>query len=396
MQKENLEALERFFLEKRANEIAESSLKSWRLTLTQLDEALGKPFKEATREDVMTFFTELQKRCARSTVHVWKGKVKTFYNWLFQLAPREYPDCVKWLRVGNPRRGTKTKGYELPLNPEDLLSKEDVLMLVNACDHPRNAAIISVMYETACEPFEALNMKVKSFQPDKHGGVVTLEGETSTRRIRIVDSVPYLEAWLNVHPLRNRAEAPLWIVRKGMPEALGYTGLYRLVKMLKRRTGLKKPLRPNYLRHASLTEWAKILPEQKLKVLAGWTPSSRMAAVYIHLAGKDLDEDILKAHGKAPMKPEKLGPSPLAPKPCPRCKHENAPTHLHCARCGMILDKKTALAMEKQKQQELAEWLEATQSGETIVFLKKIEGLIEVAFKEIDKLRKQLEERMKD
>ena len=348
MQKANLEALERFFLEKRANEIKESTLESYRLTLTQLDEALGKPFKEATREDIMKFFTDLQKRLARSTVHVWKGKTKTFYNWLFQLAPREYPDCVKWLRVGNPR-GTKTKGYVLPLKPEDVLSKEDVLTLINVCDHPRDAAIISVMYETACEPCEALNMKVKSFQPDKYGGVVTLEGETGARRIRIVDSVPYLEAWLNVHPMRNRAEAPLWIVKKGMPQALGYNGLYRLVKRLKRRTGLKKPLRPNYLRHASLTEWAKILPEQKLKVLAGWTPSSRMAAVYIHLAGKDLDEDILKAHGKAPMEPEKLGPSPLAPKPCPRCTHENAPTHLHCARCGMILDRKTALeVMEKQ------------------------------------------------
>jgi len=338
MQKANAEALERFCLEGRANELCESTLKGYRHPLRLLDESINKPFKEATREDIMMFFTELQQRCMRSTVHLWKSRVKTFYNWLFQLAPREYPDCVKWVRANNPRRGTKTKGYEMPIKPEDIVSKEDVKLLIDACDNARDQALIAVMYETACEPMEALNLNVKSVQFDRQGAVITLEGNTGARRIRVVNSVPYLQVWLNVHPLKDQGEAPLWTIHRGTPQRLGYAGLWRLVKQVKKKTGLKKPLRPNLLRHASLTEWAKILPEQKLKVLAGWTPSSRMAAVYIHLSGKDLDEDILKAHGiEVEKKPKQIMES-LKPRVCPRCKHESPATYLWCGRCGLKLD----------------------------------------------------------
>jgi len=338
MRKENGEALDRFCLEGRANELKESTLKGYKFALLSLDEAIGKPFKEATREDIMRFFNELQQRCTRSTVHLWKGKIKRFYNWLFNLAPREYPDCVKWLRVSNPRRGTKTKGYELSLNPEDVLSKEDVKRLIDACNSARDQALIAVMYETACEPIEALNLNVKSVKFDEQGAVISLEGATGVRRIRVVNSVSYLQVWLNVHPRKHEADAPLWMVQKGKPQRLGYAGLYRLTKTLKKKTGLKKPLRPNFLRHASLTEWAKILPEQKLKVLAGWTPSSRMAAVYIHLAGKDLDDDILKAHGKeVETKPKQIMES-LRARVCPRCGHESPATYLWCGRCGLKLD----------------------------------------------------------
>jgi integrase/recombinase XerD len=338
MLKENSVDLERFCLEGRANELAESTLKGYRYALRSLDESLDKPFKEASREDMMRFFNELQQHCKRSTVHLWKGKIKRFYNWLFNLAPREYPDCVKWVRASNPSRGSKAKGYEMSLSPEDLLSKEDVKLLIDACDNARDQALIAVMYETACEPMEALNLNVKSVQFDEQGAVVTLKGNTGERRFRVVNAVPYLQVWLNVHPLKKQGDAPLWTVQKGRPQRLGYAGLYRLTKRLKQRTGIKKPLRPNFLRHASLTEWAKILPEQKLKVLAGWTPSSRMAAVYIHLAGKDLDEDILKAHGiEVEKKPQQIMES-LKPRVCPRCGHESPATYLWCGRCGLKLD----------------------------------------------------------
>ena len=338
MQKENIRALERFCLEGKANELEDITLEGYRHTLRRLDESIDKPFKEATREDIMRFFNELQQRCMRSTVHLWKMRVKRFYNWLFNLAPREYPDCVKWLRILNPRAGTKTKGYVLPLSPEDVLTKEDVKLLIDACDNARDQALIAVMYETACEPIEALNLNVKSVMFDQQGAVVALKGNTGERRIRVVNSVSYLQVWLNIHPLKDNPEAPLWTTQRGKPTRLGYFGIHGLLKKLKKRSGLKKPLRPNFLRHASLTEWAKILPEQKLKVLAGWTPSSRMAAVYIHLAGKDLDEDILKAHGiEVEKKPQQIMET-LRPRVCPRCGHESPATYLWCGRCGLKLD----------------------------------------------------------
>ncbi len=40
---------------------------------------------------------------------------------------------------------------------------------------------------------------------------------------------------------------------------------------------------------------AKVLTEQELKAVAGWTQSSRMAAVYAHLSGRDIEAALEKA-----------------------------------------------------------------------------------------------------
>jgi len=338
MQKHNEETFQRFCNERRANEIKEETLVAYRLPISRLDAFLNKPFNEASKDDIMGFFNMLQQRLKPHTLHGWKSRVKTFYNWLFELAPREYPDCVKWLRISNPRGKSKTKGYEIALNPEDVLDEDDVKGLVEACDHPRDQALIMTMYETSCEPSEALNMKVKSVMFDQQGAVVTLEGAKGVRRIRVVDSVPYLQAWLNVHALRHDLEAPLWLLKKGSMTKLGYSGLWKMLKILKKSSGLKKPLRPNFLRHAGLTRMAKHLPEQKLKVYAGWTPDSKMAAVYIHLAGRDLDDDVLRLHGKTVVEEKEPLKSPLSPRLCPRCQHESPATYLWCGFCGQRLD----------------------------------------------------------
>ena len=45
-----------------------------------------------------------------------------------------------------------------------------------------------------------------------------------------------------------------------------------------------------------MTGLARILTEQELKVVAGWAKDSRMAAVYVHLSGRDAEMALRKAH----------------------------------------------------------------------------------------------------
>ena len=66
-----------------------------------------------------------------------------------------------------------------------------------------------------------------------------------------------------------------------------------------------------------------------------------MPSLYVHISGKDLDEDILRING---MKP---GEKPIPFKPqaraCPRCREINAPNALYCCRCAEIVDSALAL-----------------------------------------------------
>jgi integrase/recombinase XerD len=348
----NQEAMRRYNLERMANGIRESTVKLDTYAFDKLASFLGdKEFKDATKEDLMTFFTTLKTKkggkFSPRTLHTFKKTVKRFYNWIFDMDIGEYPACVKWVRSNNPR-STKSAGIDLPIKPQDILTEEDVHTLINVSDHPRDQALIALIYESAARAEEALGLKVDSIQFDKYGGIVTLEGETGARRIRLVNSIPYLQAWLNVHPLRNNPKAPLWPAR-GLSKNMGYHNLYKLLKKLKRRSNIRKPVRPHLLRHARLTEMAKHLTDAQLKTFAGWTAGSRMTGTYVHLSGKDLDKPILEMHGLV-MDEEEPKVTALTPRNCVRCKKNNPATAMYCQFCGMILDEK--LAIEKINKQK--------------------------------------------
>ncbi len=83
----------------------------------------------------------------------------------------------------------------------------------------------------------------------------------------------------------------------------------------------------------------------------GWCQGSTMPSTYVHISGKDLDEDILRING---MKP---GQAPIAFKPqarsCPRCKEINAPNALYCCRCAEIVDPMLALKTKVEESQQV-------------------------------------------
>ena len=376
----NIEQIKQFDLERSANDIKDKTRELDNLVLRQLSEFIRKPFKEATKEDMIRFFNSMQGSYKRGSIHTYKVKVKLFYNWLYKLERRQYPDSVRWIRPTNPRRkrGTKTKG-DLPVKPEDILTEEDILKLINEADHPRDQAIVAALYETGAEANELLRMKIGSVTFDKQGAVLTLEGEEGARRLRVVFSVPYLQTWINVHRQRDNLQAPLWLSKQGKARAIGYDNLWFLLKRLRKRSKIQKPVSARWIRHARLTHLAKVLPEQKLKKFAGWTPNSGMASVYVHLSGKDLDKDILELYGRE-VKEEKPVQTILTPIECVRCHTENAPTSKFCSTCGMVLSEEEARRLERRDEQITIELKRKEQENRELrETLDKLQPLIEFA-----------------
>jgi site-specific recombinase XerD len=352
-----METLQRYLEERQANGISPNTMKHDSIVLRTLDSFLAnKSFEDVSKEDLIRFFNSISARLKVGSVHQFKAKTKHFYAWLFKCDYGEYPSMVKWMRTSNPKGYTKTKGEITSFNPEDLLTDEEVYALIEACDHPREQAMISVLNETAAEAVELLHMKVKSVAFDEAGARLTFEGTGGKRTIRVVDSVPYLQAWLNVHSFRRDPEAPLWLTRGNKSRGMTYQRLHQLVKEAKKKAKLTKPVSPRLLRHKCLTKMAKILPEQKLKLFAGWTPSSKMASVYVHLSGRDLDEDILRLHGKTVTEPKEPLKSPLSPRVCPRCQHESPATYLWCGFCGQRLDVELDMTDQIERERFL-KWL---------------------------------------
>jgi site-specific recombinase XerD/ribosomal protein L40E len=311
-------------------------------TLRRIADMLGKPFEEATVEDIK----DLVYRIERSgyspwTKHDYKVALKRFYKWL-KGGNEDYPPEVKWIKTT-----LKAKDEILP---EDLLTEEDVMRLVNAADNPRDKAFIITLYESGARIGELGSMLIRDVKFEEGYTALTLKGKTGSRRVIVVASTPYLMAWIQNHPLRGRPNAPLWVnmgtVNRYKP--MSYPALAKILKVAAERAGLKKKVHPHKLRHSRATFLASKLTEAQMNQVFGWRQGSKMPSIYVHLSGRDLDEAILGVYGLRKRSEE--GEAKLKPKICPRCQTPNQFDARFCVRCGLALDVKTAMEVEEARR----------------------------------------------
>jgi len=83
-----------------------------------------------------------------------------------------------------------------------------------------------------------------------------------------------------------------------------------------------------------------------MKEYFGWTQSSDMASVYVHLSGRDVDSAILQLHGLKNGQEKKE--DSFRAKDCHRCKQPNSPTSKFCTKCGTVLQLEVALQIENE------------------------------------------------
>jgi len=200
---------------------------------------------------------------------------------------------------------------------------------------------VLVSYESGARIGELLNMRIKDVTFDDLGAVTMVTGKTGDRRIRLVASAPALAEWINSHPERENQEAFVW--------PIGYRAVDKLFKGLARKAKIKKRITPHLFRHSRATHLATKLTEQQLKQLMGWTMGSKMAQVYVHLSGRDLDNALLELHG---LKAQERKEEKFRVKVCPRCEEKNSPDAMYCKRCAFPIDAE-AMDWENKTMDEL-------------------------------------------
>lgn len=289
----------------------------------------NKPFDEMTKEDVQQLVLavrELRKRngepISERTVLDHLTAIKTFWKWL-KGTDNEFPPEVKWIRAS--RKGSSKL-------PEELPNSDDVDRLMNAASNARDKALISVLYDSGCRIGELLTLRIKNVQFDEYGGVLLVSGKTGQRRVRIIHSVPKLQTWLEQHPVRNEPEA--WVFcslsNRKRGAQLKYEPVSRGLRKLKQRAGVTKKINPHAFRHARATLLAQHLTDAQLKQHFGWRADSRMASVYIHLSGRDLDPTLARLAGLNVQQPINGVESVRI---CENCKTVNAHDSLRCTQC---------------------------------------------------------------
>ncbi|MDD5551212.1 MAG: tyrosine-type recombinase/integrase [Candidatus Omnitrophica bacterium] len=287
---------------------------------------MGKDFDKATIDDYKKAVGELEQLdWEEATKQAAKITLKVFLRWLY--GTKEDPQIIQWLEIKARNNNRKL--------PEDMLTEEDIKLLIDNSKSVRDRAFLITLYESGCRIGELLPIKIKNVHFDEYGAQLLVDGKTGMRRVRIISATPYLTEWINKHPLRQ-PEAPLWITSNKTRWA--YTSLKKMLRVLRVRSGLKKRLYPHIFRHSRATYLANHLTEAQLKEIFGWSRNSNMAATYVHLSGRDVDNALLRTYGI--KLEEKVEPNELKPKVCPRCNEVNPATNQICAKCSMIIDER--------------------------------------------------------
>ena len=292
---ENAKLLESFLAEKQVHTglgIRSTYARIAELITEHLD---GKTFTEITRQDAVEFLNFLKSNYNRSCQSNYIGWFRGFMKSVYKVLEKKPP---KWVKDDDL---FKRKRHKKKIKENDLISVEECEKIINATTTPRDALVISILWETGAKISEVLDLKVGSIEPNGIDSfIIKMPNKKydtkNTRSIIVKECTPRLREYLNYHPHKNDPEAWLFLKIDENGKLTYFQFLKRLKKAIKR-TGIKKHIHPHLFRHTRLTIWARIYTEQVLKALANWSPSSDMAEVYVHFAEKDLIKQQMKQYG---------------------------------------------------------------------------------------------------
>ena len=376
----------------------------------------SKPFKEITREDLLSFLDSYRKPESIDPLHKWIGtynvfriQLMRFFKWLYspdiEQSKRSKPSVIENI----PQLKRKEKSI---YKPTDLWTAEDDSLFLKYCPNPRDRCYHAMSRDSAARPHELLKLRIKDVvfkltpADKKQYAEILVNGKTGTRPIPLIDSIPYIKDWLsNRHPHASNANSILLCgFGKSLNRAISELSINKAYQIYKKefflkllenpnvppedkqkiRELLKKPWNPYIRRHSSLTEKSMILKEHILRQFAGWTPGSNMHLKYLHYFGNESNDSILEAYGIISKDQQSI--DILRPKQCPQCNEPNKPDSKFCAKCRMVLtydayNETVEENTEKDKEvQTLKEQVSSMQSAqnEILELLKDPDKLLAV------------------
>ena len=311
-----------------------------------------------SQEDIQELVIWINGQNRKDWTKVTQLKViKTFLYWLDER-----------YSIGLKLKKMKIQKPKNSLMPEYLLSPEALNRLLNATDDLQMRLFIGLTYESAARISEILNLKLQNVQFTQHGARIMVKGKNGQRPLTIIWYAGLLRQFMDTHPLKDTQDALLWYVNgKDGIQPIIYEVMRKRLKRLCKKARIHKKVYWHLLRHTRLTELAKDLPEQTLKVVASWSPDSKMASTYVHLSQKNVEDSLLsKVYGiKINGSDENQGL-----RICPKCNDTNPNYVKICQRCRTPLDEKELMqeAITTEKLKEVEDW-----SKKFMAFLKAVE-----------------------
>ena len=329
----NIECLERY---ERGNLNYSPFTRDMRLrALMNMAIEIGKPFEQMTREDIDNYFyrlsTDSKIKVKPYTKETKRAIVVIFFKWLYRMEDRyTKPEVVKGLKH-NP------KAYNKNIKSSDLLTDEEVKLMVDVCDKDRDKTLVMILYDTGCRINELLSANIGHVEFVGDAFYINLpQSKTEPRKIGLIHAIPHLKKYLENHPYRTDKDAPLFISFRG--RRLGSDSSLYILKKLAKRAGIDKKINNHHFRHVSISnDRARGLADHYNRQKHGLRKGSNTIERYTWLDDEEAYDACREVNGLQPVNKKRRNKKVFDVIKC-FCGTENPCDALFCYKCKTQLN----------------------------------------------------------
>src|SRR3972149_8654842 len=297
----------------------------------------GKNVDELTERDFYDLTEQLERE--HKDDYNYRKFIKSFFRWLTD------DNVPKWVK------NIKLVKKDTPVQPCDILTRDEIDKLLGACTTIMDKALLAVALDSAMRIGAIGTLRVKNVEFLKSGALLyasttseTLKS-TAPQPFPITWSTGYLSAWLDLHPDKTNPNRPLWVITSGHSKgkAYSYRALSKRLKHIGLRSGVKKRIHFHLFKHQKITEMIlKGFSDRQINYQGGWAPDSkRMYKVYGNYFDKDMADSIMAHYGIS-----KEDAKQVTLTQCPRCHAVLRPEARVCHQCALVLD----ASLDKERQ----------------------------------------------
>ena len=249
--------------------------RAYRADINRFRVGAGKPFAQITLADLQQFANSLRSLAPASRYRIFSA-IKSLLAFGHRIGYLPF-DVGRALRLPAIRNQLA----------ERILPEADLHRILSLEPHPRNRAILTLLYASGVRVSELCGLSWRDLQPNGDGGQITVFGKGGlTRSIQIPASVWKLLTGLRTP--KTGGDDPVFRSRKGKNGGqLRSVAILRIVRKAADRAGIEVPVSPHWFRHAhashALDRGAPIHLVQATLGHASITTTGR----YLHARPKD-------------------------------------------------------------------------------------------------------------
>ncbi|GKZ14885.1 site-specific integrase [Haladaptatus sp. T7] len=201
--------------------------------------------------DGLLFSLKHDHGLAEGTLRNYRKALRKF----FRYRDRDWSDDIK---IGvSPER---------TVDPNDLLTDEEIEDLLDAASHPRDKALVSLIADTGLRIGAIASLRIHDVDLTNRAGTVSINEEANvkgaTGTVPLTWSRGYVANWLDVHPRNDEEEAALFhkvrFVEDGEDGAMSYQYLGRRIKWIADEAGIDRDrVNTHNFRKTAISRWIR-------------------------------------------------------------------------------------------------------------------------------------------